>query len=91
MQIFGPANVHGPQPVNAPHSTRTNSAPSPAAESASDQLQISEAAQLASQLAEIPAIRQDRVNDLRAAIADGTYETDEKLDAALERLLDEIG
>jgi hypothetical protein len=30
------------------------------------------------------------VQDIRAALADGTYETDEKLDIALERLLDEI-
>jgi len=32
-------------------------------------------------------IRFDRVNTIRAAIADGTYETPDKLDAALDRLL----
>ena len=36
-------------------------------------------------------IRFDRVNAIRAAIADGTYETPEKLDAALDRLLDTLG
>ena len=36
-------------------------------------------------------IRLDRVNAIRAAIADGTYETDDKLDAALDRLLDRLG
>ena len=35
-------------------------------------------------------IRFDRVNAIRAAIADGTYETPEKLDAALDRLLDSL-
>ncbi len=35
-------------------------------------------------------IRFDRVNAIRAAIADGTYETPDKLDAALDRLLDSI-
>ena len=39
---------------------------------------------------ELPDIRQDRVQQLRAAIADGSYETADKLDGALERLLDEI-
>lgn len=36
-------------------------------------------------------IRFDRVNAIRAAIADGSYETPEKLDLALERLLDRLG
>ena len=36
-------------------------------------------------------IRFDRVNAIRAAIADGSYETPEKLDLALDRLLDRLG
>ena len=35
-------------------------------------------------------IRFDRVNSIRASIADGSYETPEKLDAALDRLLDRL-
>jgi len=36
-------------------------------------------------------IRFDRVQAIRTAIAEGRYETAEKLDIALERLLDRIG
>jgi len=36
-------------------------------------------------------IRFDRVNAIRAAIADGSYESPEKLDLALDRLLDSLG
>jgi anti-sigma28 factor (negative regulator of flagellin synthesis) len=36
-------------------------------------------------------IRFDKVNSIRAAIADGSYDTPEKLDMALERLLDRLG
>lgn len=36
-------------------------------------------------------IRMDRVQSIRAAIADGSYETAEKLDIALDRLLESIG
>ena len=36
-------------------------------------------------------IRFDRVNAIRAAIAEGSYETPDKLDLALERLLDRLG
>ena len=35
-------------------------------------------------------IRFDRVNAIRAAIADGSYDTPEKLDRALDRLLDRL-
>jgi negative regulator of flagellin synthesis FlgM len=43
------------------------------------------------QARDIPDIRQDRVNEIRQQIASGTYETEAKLNAAVERLLDEIG
>ncbi len=35
-------------------------------------------------------VRLDRVNSIRAAIADGSYETSEKLDVAIDRLLDRL-
>jgi flagellar biosynthesis anti-sigma factor FlgM len=91
MQIYGPAHVHGPQPINAPHALRAAQSAPPASRSDSDQLQISAAGQLASQFSEIPEIRQDRVDALRAAIAEGNYDTTERLSAALDNLLDEIG
>jgi negative regulator of flagellin synthesis FlgM len=36
-------------------------------------------------------IRFDRVNAIRASIADGSYDTPEKFDIALDRLLDRLG
>ena len=36
-------------------------------------------------------IRFDRVAAIKAAIADGSYETPDKLDIALDRLLDRLG
>ena len=35
-------------------------------------------------------IRIDRVAEIRRQIADGNYETPEKMDAALDRLLDQL-
>lgn len=92
MQIYGPAHVHGPQSVNAPHARR-DAAPQAGVSTGntSDRLEISAAAQMASQIGEMPDIRHDRVAAIKAAIADGSYETADKLDAALDRLLDEIG
>ncbi len=91
MQIYGPSQLHGAQPINAPHLQRGADVRPGTAPSQTDQVDISPAAQLAGQVSEIPDIRQDRVASIRAAIADGTYETQDKLSTAVNRLLDEIG
>jgi negative regulator of flagellin synthesis FlgM len=93
MQITGPTQVHGPQGISAPHGTRSAPSAAPARPTAdvSDELHISDSGRIASQLSEIPDIRQDRVNAIRTAIAQGTYDTDAKMSVALDRLLDEIG
>lgn len=92
MQIYGPTQVHGPQAVNTPHATRPAEAPASSSPSAMprDQLDISSAGQHIDAVRDLPEIRSDRVQELRTAIANGAYETADKLDVALERLLDEI-
>jgi len=91
MQIYGPSQIHGAQPMGAPHSTRpVREASTPPASSVGDRLDISEAGQIAGRLADVPDMRADRVQELRSAILNGTYETDDKLSTALDRLLDEI-
>jgi negative regulator of flagellin synthesis FlgM len=92
MQIYGPNYIHGPQPIRAPHiATPPQATPSSSPAAGGDQLEISAAGALQSQLSDIPDIRADRVASIRQAIADGSYETPDKIDLALERLLDEIG
>ena len=92
MQIHGPTQLHGAQPLSAPHTTRVSS---PAAPTSSpqiqDELSISDAARLAEQVRQMPEVRQELVDRVRAQIASGTYDTPDKLDLAVERLLDEIG
>jgi negative regulator of flagellin synthesis FlgM len=91
MYIQGTTYVHGAQPINAPHRSY-NSRPAPAAEAVSgaDQLDISREADMVSRARELPDIRADKVARIKAQIASGAYETPEKLDIALSRLLDEI-
>jgi negative regulator of flagellin synthesis FlgM len=91
MHIYGPSQVHGTQPLHGPHTTRAiEPASTGGASGVGDRVDISEAGQMADRLAEIPDIRAERVEEIRAAIASGTYETDDKLNTAVERLLDEI-
>jgi anti-sigma28 factor (negative regulator of flagellin synthesis) len=57
----------------------------------SDQLEISPAAEAAVRADETGGVRTELVSRLRSEIAAGTYDSPEKLDLALDRLLDEIG
>ncbi len=92
MQVFGPTHVHGAQPLNAPHTSRVSQTPaSNSASPVQDELSISDAARAVDQVGQIPDMRMDRVQQIRAQIAEGNYDTPEKLDIAVGRLLDEIG
>jgi negative regulator of flagellin synthesis FlgM len=94
MNIFGVFSTHGAQGmgavkgVDAAQSTQAAAAQRGVGE-VHDAVTLSvdgvRAADAASD------IRFDRVNAIRAAIADGSYETPEKLDIALDRLLDRLG
>ena len=92
MHVYGPAHLHGAQPIGAPHTSRLSrpAAPSPSGP-IQDELQISDAAQFVEEVREMPDVRQDKIDRIRAQIAAGTYETEEKLDIAIGHLLDEIG
>ena len=91
MEIHGPSHIHGPQSIKAPHRLQSVQAESTVDHTPIDQVDISAEAQLIDQVHDIPDIRADRVSEIRAQIDAGVYETDEKLDVALGRLLDEIG
>lgn len=92
MQIYGPAQLHGAQPISAPHTSRAAQSTTPTQSAPiRDELSLSSTAQLIDLVHQAPDIRQDRVAAVRAQIANGTYETHDKLDMALNRLLDEIG
>ena len=99
MQIYGPFRVSTTQP-NAPAQRAQPEKPAdlaPKANSAPvDQLDLSGASSginrldSTSHIAGGGEIRIDRVADIRRQIADGSYETPEKIDAALDRLLDRL-
>jgi negative regulator of flagellin synthesis FlgM len=91
MYIYGTAHVHAAQPLAPPHRPAPAQPAAPANSSYGvDQLDLSPEAEFVAQVRDLPDIREDRVAAIRAEIARGTYETPEKLDLALSRLLDEI-
>jgi anti-sigma28 factor (negative regulator of flagellin synthesis) len=55
-----------------------------------DTVEISAVARLAAKVHELPDIRADVVERVKAEIAAGTYENDERIDVAVDRILDEL-
>ena len=97
MQIYGPYRVSTTQPNAAAQRSQpqkpADATPNPS-KSSVDQLDLSNAASGVNRMAPSSSvagggeIRIDRVAEIRRQIADGSYETPEKMDAALDRLLD---
>jgi anti-sigma28 factor (negative regulator of flagellin synthesis) len=100
MQIYGPFRFNpvqtdrgvqraAPQPqVSSPANSSSSIHPV-------DELSLSSEAQGINRLAGVHSaegdFRAERIADIRRAIADGSYETIEKLDGAVDRLLDQLG
>jgi negative regulator of flagellin synthesis FlgM len=99
MQIYGPFRVsatQSPTQTQRIQSPRTTEVSTKASAGPVDQLDLTSSASGVnrlhgtSQVAGNGEIRIDRVAEIRRQIADGSYETAEKLDAALDRLLDQF-
>ncbi len=100
MQIYGPfrvsttQNTSGVQRNQPQQPVESNSQAKPA--EPVDQLDLTSAATATNRLEQSSPvtvggdIRIDRVAEIRRQIAEGTYETPERLDAALERMLDQF-
>jgi negative regulator of flagellin synthesis FlgM len=92
MEIYGPGYLDGPQSIKPPHRARATE-PQPPADGpqGADSVELSHEAEAVGRVQDVPDIRADRIAQIRAEIVAGTYETEQKLDVAVGRLLDEIG
>ncbi len=88
-------NVNGIQPNMPPQSVQPATPVAPQAAPAqtagvSDVVEISTTAALAAKVHQIPDVRADLVARIKQEIEAGTYETPEKIEATVERLLDDL-
>ena len=85
---------HGPVgPINRPTGTDASQRRTePAATNArrGDRVELSDHARLLDQLRDLPNVRQELVQQIRDAIAQGQYETPEKINQALESLFADL-
>ncbi len=90
ISSIGPGSVG---PINRPagpdaSQRRTDSADTTARRN--DRVELSDHARLLDQLRDLPNVRQELVQQIRDAIAQGQYETPEKISQAVERLLADL-
>jgi anti-sigma28 factor (negative regulator of flagellin synthesis) len=82
----------GVRPVTEVSDRQAVEIASPAGRSTSaDRVEVSEAARWLEEMNRLPAVREDKVAAARAAIANGTLDSDDNLSIALGRMIDEIG
>jgi len=79
----GPAPIQPPSPAKA---AAKAASPPPA-----DRVEISMEAQIAGKIADLPPTRTELIARAKAEIKAGTCDTPEKLDKALDALMDELG
>lgn len=88
-------SIHGVHPPVGPNPVDAAGAIAPQAAKiepvgVSDVVEISQVAKLAAQIQEIPPVRTELVERVKAEIAAGTYETPERMEVAIARLMDEL-
>ena len=93
MDVSGPGSVGGVGPIR-PADVRPVSEVTPpptGIEMPVDEVEFSAAAQMLEKLSHDPQVRAARLAEIQAQIAAGTYETPEKLEAAVARMLADLG
>lgn len=85
--VKGPASLATLR-VFADQATRQAESAAPAA--VGDRVEISELANFLGRLAELPEERARKIVEVRDQIANGTYETQQKMDVVVERLMNEL-
>ena len=92
MEIYGAGGAQGPQPIYPRLAAFTVEAGQTVQTQAPrDRVEISPIGRMLDGVARLPEIRHEKVEEIRRQIASGVYETPEKLELALDRMMDELG
>lgn len=91
MDVSGIGSVSGPTPARAVSPATSQPVAAPSVTAPQDELEISSAGKMLDRLSETPEVRAERIAQIKEAIENGAYDTDEKLEAALSKMFDSLG
>ena len=89
MDISSTGGISGPDPVEPKRVPAARIRPSSLKDS-SDSVEISDHARFLAKLRDVPPVRKEKIEALRALIESGKYETPERIAGAVTKLLEEI-
>ena len=94
MEVQGPGSLQRSVPISPAKSAGQPAGAAkpqtPASSKPNDAVEISSAGQLLDKLSKSPEVRAERLAQIKASIASGDYDSDDKLEAALMSLLQSI-
>lgn len=91
MEVRGLSSASPMSPINRPDSTPGLEKSQPAGPtSPKDEVEISAVGKMLDDASRTPGIREQRLAEIKAAIEAGTYETPEKLELALNRMVEQM-
>jgi negative regulator of flagellin synthesis FlgM len=91
MEVRGLSSASPMSPINRPDSTPGLEKSQPAGPtSPKDEVEISAVGKMLDDASRTPGIREQRLAEIKAAIEAGTYETPEKLELALNRMVEQL-
>ncbi len=91
MEVRGLSSARPLSPISRPETTpgpeKTQVAGPPAPK---DEVEISAVGKMLDDASRTPGVREQRLAEIKAAIEAGTYETPEKLELALNRMIEQL-
>ena len=90
MEIHQSGGIPGPDPIQPKRISQSRFTPPKGPSHGVDRAEISDHAKFLAKLREVPPIRKEKVEELRALIASLRYETPERIAGAVEKLLREL-
>jgi negative regulator of flagellin synthesis FlgM len=92
MEVRGLGSIGASAPIGRTAPSSASEKPAAATPAAPrDEVEISSLGRMLDDASRTPGVREQRLAQIKAAIEAGTYETPEKLQLALDRMLDQIG
>jgi hypothetical protein len=90
MEVHGPGGIGGPGRIDLHRIQPQQPADIQGSGPIGDRAEISDVARLLNKLAEVPEVRADRVQELKALIDSGRFETPERVAGTVEKILEEL-
>lgn len=90
ISVIGNAVVGNVRAVAPAQPTKIVEVEAPVAPRTTDRVEFSEEAMMIEKMRHMPAVRQERIDAIKASIATNTYVTNDMLDSAINRMIDEV-